>query len=238
VTTPVLVIRHHGDAKRRRVAAAATVGAIIRRDYAAIQAKIAIKCAVPALAGITDVLDAIPYCCWDSSTDTIEIMFHPVPFLRFALALVLLLAQVSGGFARVVHCYDSHCELVGMNWECHVDCDGNHGAVEQSCDHQHDGNVKKGGPDDCKNPNGEAFGTPIGSKPCGNNHHHHYVAAVELICMQAENSVEDHLLGLCDVAFLAPVLGLLPLPALSSRLEFGRGIGFHPAIPLVLRLRI
>jgi hypothetical protein len=159
-------------------------------------------------------------------------------FLRFALAVVLLLAQVTGGFARVVHCYDSHCESAGMNWECHVDCDGNHGAVEQSCDHQHHCNVKKGGSDDRENYDGETFGTLIGSKPCGNNHHHHYVAAVDLICMQAENSVEDHLLGLCDVACLEPLRRLLADSGSHPLLSLGRGIGFHPAIPLVLRLRI
>jgi len=162
-------------------------------------------------------------------------MQFPIPLFRITLAVVLLLAQLTGGFARVVHCYDSHCESAGMNWECHIQCSENHGADGQTCGHQDDSSRNKHESDDRENHYSESL---VKSAPCGSDHHHHYVAAVALICIHGEASVGDHLRGLFDVACLEPVRRLFTSHALRPLLALDRGIGFHPAIPLVLRLRI
>ena len=161
-------------------------------------------------------------------------MHSSASILRLVLAVSLLFAQITGGFARLVHCYDSKCTTSGVRWECHVNCDGNHASeCESTCEHERcepSASTKNAVRSD------EVLGMAIiQSPPCGSDHHHHYIASIDLVLAALQSSEStDFLTSVVFFDWPLQVLGVRSL-RLSSR---GQDAGGHPTIPLVTRLRI
>lgn len=153
--------------------------------------------------------------------------------IRLVLAICLLCGQITGGYARVVHCYDSKCSVSGISWECHANCVGDHHSRESKCDHNH-----------CDTSAAETISvTPdakhgiesIQSGLCGSDHHHHFISSIDLVLAAFQSSSTPEFGG--PAAFLEMPAQVFEVK--STRLPIrGQVVGRYPSIPLVARLRI
>lgn len=163
-------------------------------------------------------------------------MFDFPAIFRLLLALLLFAAQVSGGFARVVHCYDSQCRDSGIAWDCHFECGCEAAtACHERCDHNEvDARsvLHSDGHHEVARPSGEVCdGQHHG------DHHHHYVAAVELTWMHCQWEAEDSV-GICLACLDFPIHRVTDFDQIRRRSQPGQNVAVSPAIPLIMRLRI